>query len=224
MVCLGVISWMNPLLTKIQVVRAYASVVSVEIKSRLRGMITIATFSKLLSLSDQSLSRFSDCSLLRDDLVTVQNLIPKLQDIGVRIVSVTISGYLLWQLIGLNLIVTILVSVGEWRLNLSIHFIHLTISIGSLFFCGVLGEQIAISRQQWGKASKARTVESTKLLQSIKYAKMTGVTGLTLAVLDRLQRAEAASRIVFWKQNIPRFMFSTFAIKPLYPTYLTDVF
>ncbi|CEJ92325.1 hypothetical protein VHEMI07985 [[Torrubiella] hemipterigena] len=184
----------------LMVVRAYAAFADAEIKSRLSGMITLATFSKLLSLSDQSLSNFADFSLLRNDLATIQNSVRDIQDGITGVLSATVCAYLLWPCIGLNIIALIVVYLA------------------SVLFCAFVGEQMAASRRQWGRDSKVRAEESTKLVQSIKYAKMTGIINLTAMVLFRLQQTEAASRRIFMKHNTLRFMLvvSAHATTPIF--------
>ncbi|CEJ87451.1 hypothetical protein VHEMI04419 [[Torrubiella] hemipterigena] len=124
------------LLFGLMVMRAYSASIDAEVKARLRGLITMATFSKLLWLSDQSLSQFSDFSLLRNDLVIVQNSVKALQDISISLLSAVFCSFILWQSIGLNVVAAVLTALC------------------SVFLCSLLGEQVAVSRQQWGKASK----------------------------------------------------------------------
>ncbi|CEJ90328.1 hypothetical protein VHEMI06119 [[Torrubiella] hemipterigena] len=195
------------LLLGLMAMRGSSASADAEIKTRLRGLITVTSFNKLLSLSDQALSKFADFSLLRNDLVVIQNCVKDFQDISTSLLSAVFCSCILWQSIGLNMVAAILTALG------------------SVILCGFLGEQVAVSRQQWGQDSKARVTESAKLIQSIKYAKMTGATNLTTLILNRLQKAEATSRSVYMKKNTLRFTFvvATHAITPIF-AFGSDLF
>lgn len=79
--------------------------------------------------------------------------------------------------------------------------------IGSTYVGGLFGKQVAINRQAWNTASRNRALDSAKLIDSVKYAKMTDTTGLVSTILSRWQETEISTRSTFIQSNCIRFSF-----------------